>query len=97
MNNWHPIDLHIHTVCGITRDKKTDNVNFSYTLFQNVISKYKYGLMAVTNHNIIDLQNYILMKYLFKKIIRIYCWRIVMFYGDFFFLVYYLYLFISRV
>ena len=29
MKDWYPIDLHIHTVTGITRDKKTDNVNLS--------------------------------------------------------------------
>lgn len=67
MKNWYPIDLHTHTVNGVTRDKKTDNVNFTYTQFQGVISKYKFGLMAVTNHNIIDIKNYILMRYLCKK------------------------------
>lgn len=67
MKNWYPIDLHTHTVNGVTRDKKTDNVNFTFTQFQGVISKYKFGLMAVTNHNIIDIKNYILMRYLCKK------------------------------
>ena len=64
MENWYPIDLHIHTVVGITRDKKSDVVNFTYELFQRVINKYKFGLMAVTNHNVIDMTNYILMRYL---------------------------------
>lgn len=67
MNNWNSIDLHLHTVSGITRDKKTDVVNFSYVSFQQVIEKYKFGLMAVTNHNIINMENYILMRYLCKK------------------------------
>lgn len=67
MENWYPIDLHTHTVNGVTRDKKTDNVNFTYSLFQSVIEKYKFGLVAVTNHNIIDIENYILMRYLCKK------------------------------
>ena len=64
MENWYPIDLHMHTVVGITRDKKSDVVNFTYELFQRVINKYKFGLMAVTNHNVIDMTNYILMRYL---------------------------------
>ena len=46
MENWYPIDLHIHTVVGITRDKKSDVVNFTYELFQRVINKYKFGLMS---------------------------------------------------
>lgn len=67
MEGWYPIDLHTHTVNGVTRDRKTDNVYFTYSLFQNVIEKYKFGLMAVTNHNVIDIENYILMRYLCKK------------------------------
>lgn len=66
MENWYPIDLHMHTVVGVTRNKKSDEVFFTYTLFQKVINKYKFGLMAVTNHNIIDMSNYILMRYLCK-------------------------------
>lgn len=66
IKNWYPIDLHMHTVPGITRDKGKDIVNFSYTLFEQVLNKYKFGLMAVTNHNIIDMKNYILMKYIAK-------------------------------
>ena len=64
MESWYPIDLHMHTVVGVTRDKKSDIVTFTYELFQKVINKYKFGLMAVTNHNIIDMPNYILMRYL---------------------------------
>lgn len=64
MNEWNAIDLHMHTVSGITRDTTPDDVNFSYELFYNVISKYKMKLMAVTNHNYIDMTNYILMRYL---------------------------------
>lgn len=67
MNNyrgWHLIDLHMHTVQGITRDLKTDDVNFSYSKFIKAVSKYKIELLAVTNHNIIDFENLILLKYL---------------------------------
>lgn len=28
MNEWNAIDLHMHTVPGITRDKTIDKVNF---------------------------------------------------------------------
>ena len=66
MEEWNAIDLHMHTVSGITRDKTRDTVKFTYKLFQNVISKYNMKLMAVTNHNIIDFKNYILMRHLAK-------------------------------
>lgn len=66
MEEWNAIDLHMHTVSGITRDKTKDEVQFSYTLFQNVISKYNMKLMATTNHNIINFTNYILMRHLGK-------------------------------
>ena len=66
MEEWNAIDLHMHTVSGITRDKTKDKVNFSYKLFQNVINKYNMKLMATTNHNIIDFTNYILMRHLGK-------------------------------
>ena len=66
MKDWYPIDLHMHTVEGITRDKGYDVVDFSYVLFERVLNKYKFGLMAVTNHNIIDMKNYILMRYIAK-------------------------------
>ena len=64
MNEWNAIDLHMHTVAGITRDTTPDIVQFSYELFYNVIEKFQMGLMAVTNHNYIDMTNYILMRYL---------------------------------
>ena len=66
MEEWNAIDLHMHTVSGITRDKTKDEVNFSYKLFQNVINKHNMKLMATTNHNIIDFTNYILMRHLGK-------------------------------
>ena len=68
MDEWFAIDLHMHTVSGITRDKKKDNVNFSYTKFAQVLKKHKLRLMAVTNHNFIDMTNLILMKHLAKKL-----------------------------
>lgn len=66
MNDWNVIDLHIHTVSGYTRDKSRDEVIFSYTDFYNVISKYNIKLMAITNHNYIDMVNYILLRHLSK-------------------------------
>ena len=38
MFEWNAIDLHTHTVVGVTRDKGKDNVNFSYQLFQKAIT-----------------------------------------------------------
>ena len=66
MSEWNVIDLHIHTVAGYTRDKSRDNVNFSYNDFYSVIEKYNIKLMAVTNHNYIDMVNYILLRHLSK-------------------------------
>lgn len=67
MNEWNAIDLHMHTCEGVTRKKGRDDVIFSYTDMQNVIEKFELKLMAVTNHNIINMSNYILMRYIAKK------------------------------
>ena len=64
MSEWNAIDLHLHTVSGFTRDKSRDEVNFSYSLYGEVLKKYDIKLMAVTNHNFIDMINFILMKHL---------------------------------
>ena len=66
MDEWNAIDLHMHTWKGITRDKSNDEVKFSYEYLQQVIEKHDIKLMAVTNHNIIDIINFILMRYLAK-------------------------------
>ena len=66
MDEWNAIDLHMHTCKGITRDKSNDEVKFSYEYLQQVIEKHDIKLMAVTNHNIIDIINFILMRYLAK-------------------------------
>lgn len=67
MSEWNAIDLHIHTVPGITRDKSIDKVNFSYSLFGKAINNHRLKLIACTNHNIIDIVNYILMRFIAKK------------------------------
>lgn len=66
MKEWNAIDLHMHTVSGVTRDKSQDQVNFKYKYLQEVAQKHQIKLMAVTNHNVIDFKNYILMKHLLK-------------------------------
>lgn len=67
MNEWNAIDLHVHTVSGITRDKTVDDVKFSYSLFGSAIHRHNLKLIACTNHNIIDMTNYVLMRHLAKK------------------------------
>lgn len=64
MEKWNAIDLHMHTFAGITRDKKSDIVNFSYQKYVDVLLKYKIQLCAVTNHNVINFENYIILNYL---------------------------------
>lgn len=66
MSEWNVIDLHIHTSAGFTRDKTRDNVNFSYSKFYRVIKKYDIKLMAITNHNYVDIINYMLLRHLSK-------------------------------
>lgn len=66
MKEWNAIDLHMHTVGGVTRDKSQDQVNFKYKYLQEAVQKHNIKLMAVTNHNIIDFKNFILMKHLLK-------------------------------
>ena len=67
VNEWNAIDLHMHTCEGVTRKKGRDDVIFSYMDMQNVIEQFELKLMAVTNHNIINMSNYILMRYIAKK------------------------------
>lgn len=66
MEEWCAIDLHMHTSKGITKNKKNDEVNFSYVLLQKAVERHNIKLMAVTNHNIIDMVNYILMRSLVR-------------------------------
>lgn len=61
---WNAIDLHMHTSTGITRDGGKDLVNFTYSKLIEVIDKYELKLIAITNHNFIDFENFILSKYL---------------------------------
>ena len=64
---WNNIDLHSHTHVGITRDGKSDCVNFSYSLFVDVILNHQLKLMACTNHNQFFFAQFIALKYLAKK------------------------------
>ena len=70
MERWNAIDLHMHTCVGITRDKKNDIVNFSYQKFVKVLIDYDLQLCAVTNHNVINFENYIMINYLSKLLNR---------------------------
>lgn len=68
-NEWHAIDLHMHTLSGITGDTKKDEVkNFTYLNFLNVIKKYNLKLISITNHNIINIKNYIMCRFLTKLV-----------------------------
>ena len=70
MKEWNAIDLHMHTLAGVTGDAKKDEVkNFSYVNFLNAIIKNDLKLISITNHNIINMKNYIMCRFL-TKIIR---------------------------
>jgi hypothetical protein len=66
MSEWNVTDLHIHTSAEYTRYKTRDNINFSYSKFYRAIKKYDIKLMAITNHNCVDITNYILLRHLSK-------------------------------
>lgn len=74
MNNkyWNPFDLHMHTLPGITGDAKRESassiINFTFSNFINSLKDVGIKLFAITNHNYIHLDNYILCKYLSRKI-----------------------------
>lgn len=69
MCEWNAIDLHMHTVVGITGDGKEDEIkNFSYVNYINVIKTFDLKLSAITNHNYIDIKNFILCRYLSRKL-----------------------------
>lgn len=68
-NEWNAIDLHMHTLPGVTGDTKKDEVkNFTYSNFLNAIKKFNLKLISITNHNIIDVKNYIICRFLTKLI-----------------------------
>ena len=65
MNEWNAIDLHMHTVVGVTGDGKNDEIkNFSYTNYIKVIKDFDLKLTAITNHNYIDIKNFMLCRFL---------------------------------
>ena len=68
-NEWSAIDLHMHTLSGVTGDAKRDEVkNFTYLNFLRAIKKFNLKLISITNHNIINMKNYILCRFLTKLI-----------------------------
>ena len=68
IDDWNAVDLHMHTFVGITGDGKPDVIkNFTYTNYINALSECKIKLAAITNHNIINMTNYIMCRYLAKK------------------------------
>ncbi len=67
-NEWNAIDLHMHTVVGITGDGKNDEIkNFTYQNYLTALIDCNIKLASITNHKIIDLKNYILCRHLAKK------------------------------
>lgn len=57
MAEWNAIDLHMHTVEGITGDGKNDEIkNFSYLNYIKALIECNIKLAAITNHNLIDLK-----------------------------------------
>ena len=68
--DWIPIDLHMHTMTGITRDGNSDDVKFTYINFIKAIEDFDLKLMATTNHNLFDIPNFIALNYLCSQLNR---------------------------
>ena len=69
IQNWNAIDLHMHTCEGVTGDGKRDVVsNFTYKNYISSLADCNIKMAAITNHNTIDMTNYLLCRYLAKKI-----------------------------
>ena len=72
MSFWNALDLHMHTQPGITGDSKKENanciINFSFCNFIESLKDVDIKLFSITNHNYVHLDNYILCKYLARKI-----------------------------
>lgn len=68
MQEWNAIDLHMHTCVGITGDGGFDVIkNFTYSNYVCALNENNIKLAAITNHNIINMKNYIICRYLGKK------------------------------
>lgn len=68
MSEWNAIDLHMHTVEGVTGDGKFDEIkNFTYKNYLYSLKKYDIKLASPTNHNTIDMTNFLLLRYLSIK------------------------------
>lgn len=69
IDDWHAVDLHMHTCVGVTGDGKKDEIkNFTYENYIKSLKECEIELAAITNHNYIDLTNYIICRYLAKRI-----------------------------
>ena len=67
-NEWCAIDLHMHVCVGTTGDGKKDEIhNFTYFNYINALKSHNVKLAAITNHNHIDLKNYLTCRFLAKK------------------------------
>ena len=70
-NYWHAFDLHMHTLPGITGDGKKENdnaiANFSYCNFIHSLCDVRISLFAITNHNFIHLEDFLVCRYLAKR------------------------------
>lgn len=68
---WPAFDLHMHTLPGITGDGKRENeksiAGYSFSNFTDSLLDVGISLYAITNHNYIHLDDYILNKYLSRK------------------------------
>ena len=63
INDWNAIDLHMHTCTGVTGDGNSDTIlNFTYKNYISALATFNIKLAAITNHNIINIANYLLCR-----------------------------------
>ena len=59
----------MHTCTGVTGDGNSDTIlNFTYKNYISALATFNIKLAAITNHNIINIANYLLCRCLAKKI-----------------------------
>ena len=56
---WKQIDLHSHTLRGVSCDGKSDSANYSHKTFLKNLKEFGTQLQAVTNHNTLHLEDHI--------------------------------------
>ena len=71
MDEWNKLDLHVHTQVGNTYNKEAEAENTGkYYNLKNLVTRNRINnlrLIAITNHNLINVSEMIKAAYVCKK------------------------------